>query len=492
MERLRNKYRRIEGGIRKNYARRNAKNEKNEEKDNEKNLIKTMVLDPIERDIELVYFVRLLSNIDSDDKIIAVNGKWGSGKTFFLKQFQLLCNYYADKIENKTEIVEYIKKYEMNMRKEKLNFFKLLQQECEEFVNEECCEVLYFNAWEYDSNDDPIKSLMYFLIENYNLDLKKIKVDWKELGKKAIKFLFGIEYGENCLDKVNLFEDIIGNNDIKKIWTTLLDELIIENCNKLYIIIDDLDRCRPEYTVKMFERLQHFANDERVVFILAIDYEEVLCMIEHFYGYRDSGNRFLEKIIDHFIDLENRYYEDYSKYLGNFVVCQRVKDGYPAIANIVRNITKCVFEDFHMTLREMARYSETIEYISSFYDDYAERFAGGLGNTILKGIVMPYALGLNITSKKEYYKFIRGEGQIKFVDFVERHEELLADIGIKKQNFKNDFIEIYQFIVCVMRRDKDFIESKDIDNIRLYEDTVSYVFQCINCLHNFEKNCGDE
>lgn len=242
-----------------------------EEKDSEKNLIKTMVLDPIERNIELVYFIRLLSSMGVDNKIIAVNGRWGSGKTFFLKQFQLLCNYYADKVVNKVEITEYIKNYKMDIKKKSPNFFNLLQEECEEFVNEDCCEVMYFNAWEYDSNDDPIKSLMYFLIEKYNLDCKEIKVDWKKLGKKAIKFLTGLEYGENCLEKVNLFEDIIGNSDIKKIWTTLLDEIINENCNKLYIIIDDLDRCRPEYAVKMFERLQHFANDQRVIFILAID-----------------------------------------------------------------------------------------------------------------------------------------------------------------------------------------------------------------------------
>lgn len=468
------------------------KMKKYEEKDGEKNLIKTMVLDPIKRDIELVYFIRLLSSMGTDNKIIAVNGRWGSGKTFFLKQFQLLCNYYADKVVNKVEITEYIKTYKEDIKRNRFSYFNLLQKECEQFVKEDCCEVLYFNAWEYDSNDDPIKSLMYFLIESYNLDYKKIKIDWKELGKKTIKFLTGLEYGENCLEKVNFFEDIIGNNDIKKIWTTLLDEIINENCNRLYIIIDDLDRCRPEYTVKMFERLQHFANDYRVVFILAIDYEEVLNMIEHFYGYRNSGSRFLEKVIDQFIDLENRQYDDYSEYLGDFVVHPIAKDRYPVISNIVNRTTKYVFEDFHMTLREMARYSEIMEYISSFYGGYAEKRAGGGGNTILKGIVMPYALGLNVTSKTEYYKFIRGEGREKFINFIERHEELFANIYIRRQDLNKVFEEIYQFIVCVMNRDKDFIESKDIENIRLYEDTVSNIFQCINRLYDFEITYEEE
>jgi len=327
---------------------------------------------------------------------------------------------------------------------------------------------------------------MYFLIENYELDYKKIEIDWKELGKKVIKFLTGIEYGEDCLEKTNLFEDIIGNKDIKKMWATLLDEVINEDCNKIYFIIDDLDRCRPEYAVKMFERLQHFANDERIVFILAIDYEETISMIKHFYGYKESGNKFLEKIIDQFVDLENRQYRSYNEYLGEFVVGSEMGSGYLMINNIVNRVTSYIFEDFHMTLREMARYSETMRYISSFYDKSAGRCSGDLGNTILKGIVLPYVLGLNITNKKEYYKFIKGEGEEQFIAFIKRHEELYTDIRMEKENMKKTFKKIYQFIVCVMNRDKYVLESKDIKNIRLYEETISDIFQCINHLYDFE------
>lgn len=456
-----------------------------EEKDDEKNLIKTMILDPIERDMELVYFIRLLASMGQDNSIIAVNGKWGSGKTFFLKQFQLLCNYYANKIKNAEEIKGYINEYN-NAQNKKSYFEGILQTEYREFVKEECCEVLYFNAWEYDNNDDPIKSLMYFLIENYDLDYKKIEIDWKELGKKTIKFLTGIEYGEDCLKKTNLFEDIIGNNDIRKMWINLLDEIINQNCNKIYFIIDDLDRCRPEYAVKMFERLKHFANDERIVFIIAIDYEETVSMIKHFYGYKESGNKFLKKIIDQFVDLDNRQYKSYNKYLGDLVVCSKEKKEKLMIADVVNRVTNYVFEDFHMTLREMARYSETIKYISSFYDEYVGRYSGELGNAILKGSVMPYVLGLNITNKKEYYKFIEGKGEEKFIAFIKRHKELYRGIGIEKEDIKETFEKIYQFIVCVMNRDKYVLESMDIKNIRLYEETVSDIFQCINHLYDFE------
>lgn len=43
-----------------------------------------------------------------------------------------------------------------------------------------------------------------------------------------------------------------------------------------------------------------------------------------------------------------------------------------------------------------------------------------------------------------------------------------------------------------MSRDKDYIESKDIKNIRLYEDTVSDIFQCINRLYDFEITYEEE
>lgn len=457
-----------------------------EENDSTENLIKTMVLDPIDRNTELIYFLKFLASLTPDNRIIAVNGKWGSGKTFFLKQFQLLCNYYSGLIKDKSVIENYIKKFQSEFKEMHLSFFSVLQEECIGFVNEEYCNILYFNAWEYDNNSDPIKSLMYFLIETFKLDYQKIKVNWKELGKKAFYFLTKLEYGDDCIGGSHHFDEIISNNDIKEIWKTLLDEIINENCNKLYIILDDLDRCRPEYAIKMFERLRHFADDERVVFILAIDYEEISNMISHFYGYKDNGTKFLEKVIDQFLDLENRQFEDYERYLGDFVICQKVGEGYPAISDIVRKMTKYIFKDFNFTLRQMARYSENINSFFAFYDDYAEPLSGGLGNTILKGIVLPYVLGLSIANRNEYYKFIRGDGENRFIDFISKNNDVISCIKINTDNFEIIFREIYKFIVHIMNDDMRNIESKDILHMRLYEETVTNVFRCINHLYDIE------
>ena len=96
-----------------------------EENDSTENLIKTMVLDPIDRNTELIYFLKFLASLTPDNRIIAVNGKWGSGKTFFLKQFQLLCNYYSGLIKDKSVIENYIKKFQSEFKEMHLSFFSV-------------------------------------------------------------------------------------------------------------------------------------------------------------------------------------------------------------------------------------------------------------------------------------------------------------------------------------------------------------------------------
>ncbi len=461
---------------------------KYEEDENVSNIIRTLVLDPLYRDKELSNFIKNLSSMGEKNRIIAVNGRWGSGKTFFLKQFQILCNYHANKLENAEKVEALITEYEKDKdaSQHAINYWKIVRSDCKEFVEEECCEVLYFNAWECDSDIDPMKSLMYYLIEQYHLPYNKIIINWKNLGKTILKYITKIDYGDDLISWEHIFDGVITNRDIKKMWASLLDECICEKCNRLYIIIDDLDRSRPEYAMKMLERLKHYADDPRVTFLLAIDYDEMADMIEHFYGYRKSGECFLDKVVDKYIELDERQYADYKSYLGNCITGTGKINRETEILELTKMTAGYLFEDKHMTLREMAKCCETIEYMSSFCNAYIGQTSGELGNTIIKGIVLPYAQVLNILNKKEYYAFIRGEGQNEFLEFLARHEDLYNNLWIEADNVMEVFEKVYQFVVCVMGKDKLFVKSQDIKNVRIYEDSISESFECINNMHDYE------
>lgn len=74
---------------------------------------------------------------------------------------------------------------------------------------------------------------------------------------------------------------------------------------KFLFLIDDLDRCLPENTVKMLESIKLFLDIENCAFVMAVDREIVELGVEHHYkAYREfnqelpiTGNEYLEKMI---------------------------------------------------------------------------------------------------------------------------------------------------------------------------------------------------
>ena len=57
----------------------------------EENIIETLYNDPINRNKDIVYFYNILQAQESASAI-AIDGRWGSGKTFFVRQTQMVIN----------------------------------------------------------------------------------------------------------------------------------------------------------------------------------------------------------------------------------------------------------------------------------------------------------------------------------------------------------------------------------------------------------------
>ena len=74
---------------------------------NKENLLRTFELDAIERNVDIYRFINLLNAIE-DNCSVALDGAWGSGKTFFVKQAKMVLDAYNefigshDDIENNT------------------------------------------------------------------------------------------------------------------------------------------------------------------------------------------------------------------------------------------------------------------------------------------------------------------------------------------------------------------------------------------------------
>lgn len=72
----------------------------------------------------------------------------------------------------------------------------------------------------------------------------------------------------------------------------------------LVFIIDELDRCRPDFAIRLIERIKHFFDIPKIVFVLVMDKHQFSTIVSHNYGYNHNGSEeYLTKFIDFTIKL---------------------------------------------------------------------------------------------------------------------------------------------------------------------------------------------
>ena len=91
-------------------------------------------------------------------------------------------------------------------------------------------------------------------------------------------------------------------NSINEFKTSLADFIVDAYNGKPFIfIIDELDRCRPNYAVSILEQIKHFFSVPNIIFVLSIDKNQLGSAVKGVYG-SDSLNS--EEYLRKFIDLE--------------------------------------------------------------------------------------------------------------------------------------------------------------------------------------------
>ena len=216
---------------------------------------------------------RLTQLIQNEDQpfVISLHGAWGTGKTFMLRRWQ-------QDLENQG--------------------FK----------------AIYFNAWEEDFCDDPLLTIVGQLSEYF--DKSSLMDGAKEVGRVAGILLmrnlkgvankftgarFEIDGTENKDQELvtKYLELHAVKDDFKKKLAKLSEEVLEETGRPLVFIIDELDRCRPTFTIELLERVKHIFDVPNIVFVLGINRDELCKSLKSVYGDIDADTYFRR-----FFDLE--------------------------------------------------------------------------------------------------------------------------------------------------------------------------------------------
>ncbi|MDE6475678.1 MAG: KAP family NTPase, partial [Erysipelotrichaceae bacterium] len=248
------------------------------------NLCEAFKNDLIGRNEDIKRFVKLLDSL-SNSYSIALDGSWGSGKTFFVKQAKLFIDAHN---EHLNLIDEEDKKI-------------FTSYDNSENVTYQPQVTVYYDAWENDNDSDPVLSLIYSIISSIDTNYKLKESD--TLLNKAAAILDAFT-GKNvreiasALEGKDLLDDIRKQKNLELNIKAFLNSLLEERGDRLIIFIDELDRCKPSFAVKLLERIKHYFTNDKITFVFSINLAEIQHTVKSYYGNEFDSCRYLDRFFD--------------------------------------------------------------------------------------------------------------------------------------------------------------------------------------------------
>lgn len=234
--------------------------------------------------------IRLL-NSDIDVSPLIIDGKWGTGKTEFCFKLK---NLIEDDSSNDYK-VGYVNAFQADHANEPL--LTLI------------AEVAGFYGEDDDKRKSFIKNAIPYLRLVSGIGIKAIAS--LAFGKYAANLpeefkegLEAIEDGSDSLIDQSLESLIKDQVEAEKNLATLKDALIkISAETPIILLIDELDRCRPDFSVMMLETIKHVFDVENVQIILITNAEQLKATIKHSYGSETNSHDYLYKFFKYQINL---------------------------------------------------------------------------------------------------------------------------------------------------------------------------------------------
>ncbi len=125
-----------------------------------------------------------------------------------------------------------------------------------------------------------------------------------ETGEKVIESASD-EIGEKIKESIEAkIESHEADKNTLLVFKQELAQLADKLEKPLVFVIDELDRCRPDFAIRLIERIKHFFDIPKIVFVLVMDKTQFSKVVCHNYGYDEKlGEEYLDKFVDFWVSL---------------------------------------------------------------------------------------------------------------------------------------------------------------------------------------------
>lgn len=370
-------------------------------------------------------------------------------------------------------------------------------------LEESGIKVFNFNAWKNDYYKEPLKSLIGELNEQM-----KFGSDVKEKADKLIKNV--LKEGSNVLIGALLKHLKISNGDIdgfKEIFTGVnessLDEYIKykkaiedfkialeEKCiftgktlGKKVIIIDELDRCIPNFSVELLEAVKHIFNVEGLIFIFLINKEQLGESVKNLYGDVDKEDGYFKKFFDlslelpeldlkEYIDLEYKIdlgdvFNDYDdmNILNRYIFLTSLDNLNIIFTARELNIMYRKYKIFLKSLSKNQKRNMAFNILSAYYFIFKEKKADDFLKWLDKNLKTNYSFDIDGNPHLLFSKRLEINRNTFFNDMIYTIKHILSEIKYKDGMNEESEIIAYFYKISYYdchEHDFDYLEGEQL------------------------------
>ena len=371
----------------------------------EETVIALIRKDQIDRNSDLVDFAGILKAIEGSFSIF-LDAEWGSGKTIFVKQLECLLSAANPQVESLSSAEELLTNGSALAAFNELNSFLLV----------------YYNAWENDHWDDPLPSIAAAIAASGNAacsfrsDTSTADAIFTSLD--AVLQLTGCgsiaSLKENVLGK-NLVESYQNRETLRHTISNLVKTILSERANTLLLIVDELDRCKPFFAMKVLEELKDLFDSDQIIILYSINASQLSHVVEGLYGQGFDGKQYLSRFYDLRVPL--RYVEP-ANYLNAI--------GLPKSSNRFDAISSSMANAYAMSMRDANRFFTILAEARPQAIGHRHGFGNDLVPAFANAALVPVMLALKIAKPDTYSTIIQHLDPIKLYD-----EFILCDEAVR-------------------------------------------------------------
>lgn len=188
---------------------------------------------------------------------------------------------------------------------------------------------IILNAWESDYCGDPLMAVVLALMKAVHKNGGKDAATNEKHLREAAKDIgwFGVGMANKFVSHVTGLDPVAAGELAEKKKTArkkpvpdfistfehrmeslanlkkTLSDIFKGDSPKAFIFVDELDRCRPDYAISYLETIKHIFDVHGLVFVLALDYEQLGCSARALFGGDLNVAEYLRKFIQRSVSL---------------------------------------------------------------------------------------------------------------------------------------------------------------------------------------------